>query len=56
MGDPMELNFGGAEMQKRNIPTVRVTRVDEKKSAICLVIMSQQKNMETLYFQELTYC
>ena len=27
----MELNFEGVEMQKWNIPTVRVTRVDEKK-------------------------
>ena len=28
--EPMELNFHGPEMQKRNIPTGRAHRVDEK--------------------------
>ena len=30
MGDPMVLNFEGLGMQKRNIPTDRAQRVDEK--------------------------
>ena len=29
-GDPMEINFGALEMQKRNIPTDKAQRVDEK--------------------------
>ena len=29
-GHPMELNFEGLEMQKWNIPTDRVQRVDKK--------------------------
>ena len=28
-GDPMELNFGGIEMQKWNKPTDRARRVDK---------------------------
>ena len=38
-GDPIEVNFEGLEMQKWNIPTDRVQRVDEKNVIICLVIM-----------------
>ena len=36
---PMELNFKCLEMQKWNIPTDRVQRVDGKNGVICLVIM-----------------
>ena len=35
----MELNFEGLEMQKRNIPTDRAQRVDEKNGVICLDII-----------------
>ena len=35
----MELNFEDLEMQKWNIPTDEAQRVDEKNSAISLVIM-----------------
>ena len=35
----MELNFEDLEMQKWNIPTDKAQRVDEKNSAISLVIM-----------------
>ena len=38
-GDPIEVNFEGLEMQKWNIPTDRVLRVDKKNVIICLVIM-----------------
>ena len=39
-GDPMEMNFGALEMQKRNIPTDKAQRVDEKNGrVICLFIM-----------------
>ena len=38
-GDPIEVNFEGFGMQKRNIPTDRAQRVDEKNLIICLVIM-----------------
>ena len=38
-GDPIEVNFEGLEIQKWNIPTDRVQRVDEKNVIICLVIM-----------------
>ena len=34
----MELNFEGLEMQKWNIPTDIIQRVDEKDGVICLVI------------------
>ena len=34
MGDPIELNFEGPEMQKWNISTNRVQRVDEKNGVI----------------------
>ena len=37
--DPMELNFEGLEMQKWNIPTDIIQRVDEKDGVICLVII-----------------
>ena len=37
-GYPKELNFGGLEMQKWNIPTDRAQRVDEKSGDICVVI------------------
>ena len=30
MGDAMELTFEGLEMEKRNLPTDRVQRADEK--------------------------
>ena len=30
LGDPMELNFEGLEMQKWNIPKDKAQRVDEK--------------------------
>ena len=39
MGEPMELNFEGLEMQKWNISTDKAQRVDEKNGVICLVIM-----------------
>ena len=35
----MELTFESLQMQKWNIPTDRVQRVDEKNVIICLVIM-----------------
>ena len=37
--DPMELNSEGLEMQKWNIPTDIIQRVDEKDGVICLVII-----------------
>ena len=37
--DPKELNWNAdLEMQKRNIPTVRAKREDEKNGVICQVI------------------
>ena len=38
-GDPMELNFEGLEMEKLNITTDSVQRVDEKNGVVCLFIM-----------------
>ena len=40
IGDPMELNFEGLEMQKWNIPTNGALRVDEKNGVSCLIIIS----------------
>ena len=37
--DAMEPNFEGFEMQKRNISTDGVQKVDEKNRVICLVIL-----------------
>ena len=51
--DLIELNFEGPEMQKWNIPTHRVQRVDEKNGVIYLVIMviKISKMVRSLYFQ-----
>ena len=38
-GGPMELNFEDLEMQKRNIPTDRARRIEDKNGVICLVTM-----------------
>ena len=35
----MKLKFEFFEMEKRNIPTERAQRVDEKNEVICLIIM-----------------
>ena len=35
----MKLKFECFEMEKRNIPTERAQRVDEKNEVICLIIM-----------------
>ena len=40
MGDAMELTFEGLEMEKRNLPTDRVQRADEKNWVTCPVIIS----------------
>ena len=39
VGRGMELNFGGFEMQKWNIPTVRAQRVGEKIGVICCLFI-----------------
>ena len=40
MGDPMELTFEGLEIEKRNLPTDRVQRADEKNWVTCSTIIS----------------
>ena len=37
--DPVELNFEGIKMQKRNIAMDRAQRADEKSGIVCLFIM-----------------
>ena len=41
--DPMEMNFGGLEMQKRNTPINRAQRVDENNGVMCVFIMLTPK-------------
>ena len=41
--DPMEMNFEGLEMQKRNTRTNRAQREDEKNEVTCVVIMFTPK-------------
>ena len=36
----MDSNFESVKLQKCNIPTVRVQKVDERNGAICLINMS----------------
>ena len=45
MGDPMELNFEGLKLQKRNVPTDRTRKIDEKNGTIYLVIMFTRRVM-----------
>ena len=44
-GSLMKLNFEGPEIQKSNIPTTRIERVDDKNGVICLVIMFTTRGM-----------
>ena len=39
MGDPMELNLEGPEMQKWNITMDRAQREDEENGVICVAII-----------------
>ena len=45
MCDPMELNFEGLKLQKRNVPTDRTRKIDEKNGTIYLVIMFTRRVM-----------
>ena len=51
IGDPIKLNFEGHEIQKRNKPTNRAPRVNEKNGVIFLIIMFTPRVMVIKMFK-----
>ena len=55
-GRPHRIEFEVLEMQKWNITTIRVQRVDEKREVICLVIMLTPKVMVVKMLKMAHFC
>ena len=52
----MESNSEGLEMHKRNVPTDRAERVDEKNGVTCLVIMLIPRVMDINMSKIAAFC